>query len=41
MMDLNSDILLHQKIGIGDKYIDYDRQIKYDTISKLALREKL
>ena len=41
MMDLNSDILLHQKIGIGVKYIDYDRQIKYDTISKLALREKL
>ncbi len=32
MMDLNSDILLHQKIGIGVKYIDYDRQIKYDTI---------
>ena len=41
MMDLNSDILLHQKIGIGVKYINYDRQIKYDTISKLALREKL
>ena len=41
MMDLNSDILLNQKIGIGVKYIDYDRQIKYDTISKLALREKL
>ena len=41
MMDLNSDILLHQKIGIGVKYIDYDRQIKYDTISKLALKEKL
>ena len=41
MMDLNSDILLHQKIGIGVKYIDYEGQIKYDTISKLALREKL
>ena len=41
MMDLNNDILLHQKIGIGVKYIDYDKQIKYDTISKLALREKL
>ena len=41
MMDLNQDILLHQKLGIGAKYIDYDMQIKYDTISKLALREKL
>ena len=41
MMDLNQDILLHQDLGIGVKYIDYDMQIKYDTISKLALREKL
>ena len=41
MLDLNADILLHQDLGIGVKYIDYDKQIKYDTISKLALREKL
>ncbi len=41
MMDLNQDILLHQNLGIGAKYINYDMQIKYDTISKLALREKL
>ena len=41
MMDLNKDILLHQNLGIGVKYIDYDKQIKYDTLSKLALREKL
>ena len=41
MMDLNQDILLHQEIGIGVKYIDYDMQIKYDTISKMAIREKL
>ena len=41
MMDLNQDILLHQDLGIGVKYIDYDMQIKYDTISKMALREKL
>ena len=39
--DLNADILLHQDLGIGVKYIDYDKQIKYDTISKLALRETL
>ena len=30
MMDLNQEILLHQDIGIGVKYIDYDKQIKYD-----------
>lgn len=41
MMDLNAEILLHQNLGIGVKYIDYDMQIKYDTLSKLALRNKL
>ncbi|MCI9064088.1 MAG: helicase-exonuclease AddAB subunit AddA, partial [Clostridia bacterium] len=41
LMDLNNDILLHQDLGIGVKYIDYDMQIKYDTLSKQALRNKL
>lgn len=41
MLDLNAEILLHQDLGIGVKYIDYDKQIKFDTLSKLALREKL
>ena len=41
MMDLNADILLHQELGIGVRYIDYDLQIKYDTLTKLALRQKL
>ncbi len=41
MMDLNKDILLHQEYGIGAKFIDYDRQIKYDTLTKKALREKI
>ena len=41
LMDLNKDILLHQDLGIGVKYIDYDKQIKYDTLTKLALKEKM
>ncbi len=41
MMDLNKDILLHQNCGIGAKFIDYERQIKYDTLSKKAIREKV
>ena len=41
MMDLNTDILLHQNFGIGVKYIDYDKQIKYDTLTKQALKEKI
>ena len=34
MQDLNNKILLHPEVGIGVKYIDYDRQIEYDTLSK-------
>lgn len=41
LMDLNNNILLHQDIGLGVKYIDYDRQIEYDTLSKAAIRSKL
>ena len=40
LMDLNKDILLDQELGLGVKYIDYDMQIKYDTLTKLALRNK-
>ncbi len=40
LKDLNDDILLNHELGIGVKYIDYDMQIKYDTLTKLALRNK-
>ena len=39
-MDLNQSILLDQDLGIGVKYIDYDMQIKFDTLAKRALRNK-
>ena len=41
VMDLNQDILLHQDLGIGVKYIDYDMHIKYDTLTKGALKNKI
>lgn len=41
LMDLNQNILLHQDLGIGVKYIDYDKQIQYDTLTKVALRSKI
>ena len=41
MQDLNNKILLHPEIGIGVKYIDYDKQIEYDTLSKQAMKEKI
>jgi len=41
LMDLNNSILLHQDMGLGVKFIDYDEQLEYDTLSKSALRSKL
>ena len=41
LMDLNQNILLHQKLGIGVKYIDYERQVQYDTLTKEAIRNKI
>ena len=40
LMDLNKDILLDQELGLGVKYIDYEMQLKYDTLTKLALKNK-
>ena len=41
LMDLNENVLLHQEMGIGVKYIDYDMQVQYDTLSKAAIRNKI
>lgn len=40
LMDLNDNILLHQDIGIGPKYIDYERKIEYNTLAKIAIGYK-
>ena len=40
LMDLNKNLLLHQELGIGVKYINYEKQVQYDTLSKQAVREK-
>ena len=41
LMDLNDSILLHQEMGIGVKYIDYEKQVQYDTLTKSAIRNKI
>ena len=41
LMDLNQNVLLEQNLGIGVKYIDYEKQVQYDTLSKAALKNKL
>ena len=39
--DLKEDILFHQEMGIGVKYINYDMQIKYDTLTKASVKDKI
>ena len=41
LMDLNQNILLHQEMGIGVKYINYERQVQYDTLTKTAMKNKI
>lgn len=39
--DLNGNILLHNDLGIGPEYINYDRKIEYSTAAKNAIKVKL
>ena len=41
LIDLNQNLLLHQELGIGVKYINYEKQVQYDTLSKSALRNQI
>lgn len=38
MQDLNENIILHQDLGFGPKYIDSDRKIEYTTLAKEAIK---
>lgn len=40
LQDLNDNILLHQDIGFGPKYIDCIRRIEYNTLAKTAITYK-
>ena len=40
MIDLNNNILLHQELGLGPKYINYERKIEYNTLAKEAIKIK-
>jgi len=40
LQDLNQNILLHQDIGFGPKYINYERKIAYSTLAKEAIKLK-
>lgn len=38
LQDLNNELLLHQKLGIGPQYINYDKKIEYSTSAKDAIK---
>lgn len=38
LQDLNNNILLHQDLGLGAKYVNYERRIEYNTLAKEAIR---
>ena len=40
MQDLNEKILLHQDIGFGPEYVNYERKIRYSTLAKEAIKAK-
>lgn len=40
MQDLNDNILLHQDIGFGPQYINYEERIEYTTLAKEAIKQK-
>lgn len=40
LQDLNENIILHQDLGFGPKYINSDMRIEYTTLAKEAIRLK-
>ena len=40
-MDLNEKILMHQDLGFGMQFIDFERKLQYSTLSKEAIKIKM
>ncbi len=41
MLDLNDNILIHSELGLGPKYINYERRITYNTLAKEAIKYQI
>ncbi len=41
LLDINRNILFHKKLGIGPNFVDPNRRIKYPSIIKAALKQKI
>ena len=39
--DMYKGVLLHQELGFGPDFVDYKRRIKYPSVPKLAIAQKL
>ena len=40
-IDLQTPVLVHPKLGLGPTYIDLDRRIRYPTIAREAVSQRL
>jgi ATP-dependent helicase/nuclease subunit A len=41
LQDMHNGILLHQELGFGPEFVDYKKRIKYPSVPKLAIAQKL
>lgn len=41
LMDLNSNILYHDELGLGPDYVDIDKRFSLSTIAKEAIKQKI
>ena len=39
--DLNGDVLIHPDFGFASAYVDFEKRIKYPTLKRLSVRQKL
>ncbi|NMA84190.1 MAG: helicase-exonuclease AddAB subunit AddA [Epulopiscium sp.] len=41
LLDLRQPILLHQELGLGPSYVDFERRISYNTFPRSAIYQKI
>ncbi len=41
LKDLNNPVLLHQDLGLGPNYVDYEKRLSYETVAKVAIKRKI
>ena len=41
LMDLNSNILYHEELGIGPEYVDLEKRVSYPTLPKESIKQRI